>query len=382
VSRGRTLGLIVVGLVIAAGALVAWQRSQQKPVAQSPQPPAASTARALEFSAAEVIKLEPVALTRVVPITGTLTATIQTIVKSRVSGDVSEITVREGMSVKAGERVASIDPTDFQLRVSEREAALRSAQAQLEQARRTLANNQALLEKNFISQNAFDNARWSVDVASAARDSAQSLLDQAKKSLADTRITAPMSGLVSQRFVQPGEKVSPDNRILSIVDLSRLEVEAQVPAGEAGSLRIGQRVTMRIEGVPEAFGGRVLRINPATQAGTRAIAVYIGLDRGDERLRAGLFAQGSLILETREGVIAVPPAAVRDAAGRRFVYLIEGEVIAEREVRLGLLDDAARAPAGGLGLVEVVSGLAAGDRVIAINVGLLRPGAPARVGAR
>jgi multidrug efflux pump subunit AcrA (membrane-fusion protein) len=170
VSRGRTLGLIVVGLVIAAGALVAWQRSQQKLVAQSPQPPAASTARALEFSAAEVIKLEPVALTRVVPITGTLTATIQTIVKSRVSGDVSEITVREGMSVKAGERVASIDPTDFQLRVSEREAALRSAQAQLEQARRTLANNQALLEKNFISQNAFDNARWSVDVASAARD--------------------------------------------------------------------------------------------------------------------------------------------------------------------------------------------------------------------
>ena len=191
-----------------------------------------------------------------------------------------------------------------------------------------------------------------------------------------------MSGLVSQRYVQPGEKVSPDNRILSIVDLSRLEVEAQVPAGEAGSLRTGQRVTMRVEGISEAFGGRVLRINPATQAGTRAIAVYIGLDRGDERLRAGLFAQGSLILETREGVIAVPPAAVRDAAGRRFVYLVEGEVIAEREVKLGLLDDGARAPTGGLGLVEVVSGLATGDRVIAINVGMLRPGAPVRVGPR
>jgi len=328
------------------------------------------------------MRLEPVALTRVVPITGTLTATIQTIVKSRVSGDIREISVREGMSVKAGELVASIDPTEFQLRVSEREAALRSAQAQLEQARRTLANNQALLEKNFISQNAFDNARWSVDVASASSDSAQSLLDQARKSLADARITAPMSGQVSQRFVQPGEKVSPDNRIVSIVDLSRLEVEAQAPAGEAGSLRIGQRVMMRIEGLPESFSGRVLRINPATQAGTRAIAVYIGLDRGDERLRAGLFAQGSLVLETREGVIAVPPAAVRDAAGRRFVYVIEGEVIAEREVKLGLVDDSARAPSGAPGLVEVTSGLASGERVIAINVGLLRPGTLVRVGAR
>lgn len=382
-SRVRTLGLGIALLALVAGALAWWQKSQPTPApARSPQSLPANPPRALEFSATEVIRLEQVALSRAVPITGTLTATTQTIVKSRVSGDIREISVREGMSVKAGELVASIDPTEFQLRVSEREAALRSAQAQLEQARRTLANNQALLEKNFISQNAFDNARWSVDVASAASDSAQSLLDQARKSLADTRITAPMSGLVSQRFVQPGEKVSPDNRIVSIVDLSRLEVEAQVPAGEAGSLRTGQQVMIRVEGIADAFSGRVLRINPATQAGTRAIAVYIGLDRGDERLRAGLFAQGSLVLETREGVIAVPPAAVRDAAGRRFVYVIEGEAIAEREVKLGLVDDNARTPSGAQGLVEVIAGLAAGERVIAINVGLLRPGTAVRVGAR
>ena len=91
----------------------------------------------------------------------------------------------------------------------------------------------------------------------------------------------------------------------------------------------------------------MLRINPATQAGTRAIAVYIGLSRGDDRLRAGLFAQGALVLETRDDVIAVPPAAVRDAAGRRFVYLIERDSIAEREVKLGLVDESARAPGGG-----------------------------------
>ncbi len=374
-----------IGLLVLAAALVSaglwWRQSAPSPSAPQPAPTAAA-ARPLEFATNEVIRLEPTALRRVVPITGTLTATTQTIVKSRVSGDIQEISVREGMAVKAGDLIATIDPTEFQLRVSEREAVLRSASAQLEQARRTLANNQALLEKNFISQNAFDNARWSVDVASAARDSAQSLLDQARKSLADTRIHAPMSGLIAQRFVQPGEKVSPDSRILSIVDLSRLEVEAQVPAGEAGSLRNGQRVALRIEGIAEPFEGRVLRINPATQAGTRAIAVYIGLDRSDERLRAGLFAQGALILETRAGVIAVPPAAVRDAAGRRFVYLIERDTITEREVKLGMVDDGARAPSGGQGLTEVTAGLSAGDTVIAINVGLLKPGTSVRITSR
>ena len=139
---------------------------------------------------------------------------------------------------------------------------------------------------------------------------------------------------------------------------------------------------MRIEGITDPFEGRVLRINPATQAGTRAIAVYVGLDRSDDRLRAGLFAQGSLVLETREGVIAVPPAAVRDAAGRRFVYLIERDAIVEREVKLGLLDDGARAPGGGQGLIEVSSGLSRGETVIAINVGLLKPGAAARITPR
>lgn len=378
-TRARASIVLLIAAIAIGGGLWWFKRPPQSPAPTTQPKPSDSTARALEFGASEVLTIRATTLTRTLPITGTLTATAQTIVKSRVSGDIREIKVREGMTVTAGELIATIDPTEFQLRVNEREAALRSAEAQLEQARRTLANNQALLEKNFISQNAFDNARWSVDVASAARDSAISLLDQARKSLTDTRITAPMAGLIAQRFVQPGEKVSPDNRVVSIVDLSGLEVEAPVPAGEAGKLQPGQSVSLRIEGIADPFRARVLRINPATQAGTRAIPVYIGLDRSDSRLRAGLFAQGALVLEQVDNVIAVPPAAIRDVAGRRFVYVIERDTIVEREVRLGMVDDTAAAPGG---LIEVKSGLSAGDQLIAINVGLLRPGTAARVVAR
>ena len=188
-----------------------------------------------------------------------------------------------------------------------------------------------------------------------------------------------MAGSVSQRFVQPGEKVSPDNRIISIVDLSSMEAELPIPAGEAGAIRLGQTVTLQVEGISQGFTGRVLRINPATQTGTRSISLYLALDRTDSRLRAGLFVQGQLALERRDGVLAVPPAAVRDKAGRRFVYVIDKGIIAEREVRLGLVDESASSAAGRAGLVEVLSGLMAQDTVVAINVGPLRPGTPARV---
>lgn len=376
-AKRLSLALIAVACV---GAALWWWKRQPNTTSPAAAPTASSApvARPLEFKAGEVLQLATVSLVRSIPVTGTLNATAQTLVKSRVSGDIRAIDVREGMSVTLGQQVASIDPTEFDLRVAEREAALRSAEAQLEQARRTLANNQALLEKNFISQNAFDNARWGVDVALAARDSAASLLGQARKSLADTRILAPMAGVVAQRFVQPGEKVSPDNRIISIIDLSSMEAELPVPAADAGAIRVGQTVRLQIEGIADPFVGRVTRINPATQSGTRAISLYLSLDRSDVRLRAGLFVQGLLALERRDNVIAVPPAAVRDQAGRRFVYVIEQGVIAEREVRLGLVDESAQAVSGRPGLVEVISGLAAGERIVAVNVGLLRPGSPAQ----
>jgi RND family efflux transporter MFP subunit len=190
-----------------------------------------------------------------------------------------------------------------------------------------------------------------------------------------------MTGVVAERFAQVGEKVSPDSRILSIVDLSRMEIEAPVPASEIGSVRIGQPVTLRIEGIDAPQTGEVVRINPATAAGTRSVPVYIGLDNRDPRIRAGLFAQGALAVERREGVIAVPAAAVRDAAGRSFVYRIVEGAVEERTVKLGLRDPAARAANSSTGVIEVLEGLAEGDTIVGVNLGPLRPGSRVKLGA-
>ena len=340
-----------------------------------PQRPAPT----LEFAASDLLTLAPTSIARTIPLTGTLRPSNQTLVRAKVAGELVDITVREGMPVRAGERIAQIDPTEFEARVREREAQRRSAQAQLEQAQRTRDNNRQLLARGFISQNAFDNAQSGADVAQANLDALTAQLAQARKALADTAVLAPMNGVVAERFAQIGEKVSADTRILSIVDLSRMEIEAPVPASEIGQVRIGQAVSLRIEGIDAPQPGEIVRINPATAAGTRSVPVYIGLDNRDPRIRAGLFAQGALAVAQRAAALVVPEAAVRDAAGRQFVYRVVDDRLTEATVTLGLRDPAGRAPNGSTGVVEVLEGLSAGDRIVGVNLGTLRPGSMVRV---
>ncbi|MCZ7559451.1 MAG: efflux RND transporter periplasmic adaptor subunit [Burkholderiaceae bacterium] len=380
---------IAITLALAAGAAALWLRPEPPPPAIAAQPaparapadgPAgtaeASAPAAIEFAGTDLYTVRTGTIARTIPVTGTLTPVERTTVKAKLAGDIVELAVREGEAVRQGQLLARFDPTDFELRVREREAQLRSAQAQLAQAQRTLENNRRLLEKQFISQNAFDNASSAVDVALAARDAAAAQLNQARKALADTRITAPMSGSVADRFAQVGEKLPADARILSIVDLSRMEIEAPVPASEIAAVRIGQPVSLSIEGIDGEQVGRVARINPGTQPGTRSVPIYIALSfpPGEARVRAGMFAQGRLALQERRDVLVVPLASIRDAGGRQFVYLIDGGRLAERDLRVGLRDESAPAGQGAVGLAEVREGLKAGDSIVGVNPGTLRTG--------
>jgi RND family efflux transporter MFP subunit len=403
----KTRPLLLACFAILLAAAAGWYAGQsRRPAAPGPEKSASEAAPArapgaaaappatiapsgpLEFAETDLLVLAPTRITRGIPLTGTLKPVDQGLVRAKVAGELRELRVREGQSIAAGQTIARVDPTDFEARVLEREAQVRGAQAQVDQAQRSLAHNTQLFERGFISRSALDNAGSALEAAVGARDAAQAQLASARKALADTAVVSPIAGVVAERFVQPGEKVSTDTRIVSVIDLSRLEVEAQVPAGEVGAVRIGQPVALRIEGVAGAREGRVLRLGPGTLAGTRSIPVYIGLDNRGAALRAGLFAQGTLALQTREGVIAVPETALRERAGRAFVYALENGAVVEKEVVAGLRDAGSSAGAGPEGAaarrdgtIEIVRGLAAGDRIVAVDLGSLRAGAPAVVRA-
>ncbi|MCX7272442.1 MAG: efflux RND transporter periplasmic adaptor subunit [Burkholderiales bacterium] len=381
--KTRTL-LVSLGLVALAGAV--WfglARQRAGAPAKTPTPTSQSApAATIEFAATDLLVLVPTRIARGIPITGSLRPTQQSLVRAKVAGELRDLLVREGVSVQAGQVIARIDTADFEWRIKEREAQLRAAQAQVEQAQRVLTSNQQLFDKGFISQSALDGTRSNSDVALGTRDAAEAQLTIARKALADTAVVTPISGVVAERFVQPGEKVSPDNRIVSIVDLSRIEIEALVPASEISNVRTGQSVTLQVEGIAAPQTGKVVRISPTTSTGTRSVPVYIGLENRSGDLRAGLFAQGSLALETHADVLVVPAAAVREAAGRTFVYAIDNGRLVERTVVTGLRDDSARAANGSIGVIEIRDGLKPADRIVAVNLGALRPGAEVRSAVR
>jgi RND family efflux transporter MFP subunit len=171
-----------------------------------------------------------------------------------------------------------MDEADYRARVAQAEGALLAARGQLDIAAKARENNRALLERGFISKNAYDTASSQYDIAQANVNAAQGGLDVSRKALGDTVIRAPIAGVVASRSVQPGEKVSADNKLLDVVDLGRMEMEVAVPTSDIIAIAPGQEVTVRVEGLPQPLPASVVRINPATQAGLLAISISFDSD--------------------------------------------------------------------------------------------------------
>lgn len=335
--------------------------------------PATAGANVIELAAADLIDVKRGELRQSISITGTLMPRNWTAVKAKAAGEVRELLVREGEAVKAGQVVARIDTTEAQARLQEKIADLEGGKAQLAYATRNREQQLQLMRQNFISQNAFENTQSNYLVAEARLNALQAQVAVARKALDDTVVRAPISGIVAERFAQPGEKVAVDGKLLTVVNLGEFEVEAAVPASDIPSVRVGQEVSFSVEGFDErAFSGRIDRINPSTQTGTRSILVYAVVPNRDGVLKGGLFAKGSLTVDKREQVLLLPITALREESGQTAVWRVAAGKLALQPVKTGMRNEAA-------GLVEILSGLEPGEKVVKTNLGTLRAGAEVRL---
>jgi RND family efflux transporter MFP subunit len=370
-TRRRAVIVLVAALALGAlGGAVAWRAAHRQDPMMDKGPPVV-----LQFAPSDLAYVEARPLSRWLPVSGSLQPVRQAIVKAKVAGDVREIGVREGEAVQAGQVLARIDTTDLESRLVDRIGALESARAQLALAEKTRSMNVRLLNDKFISQNAFDNAESSFNVARGNVKSAEAQVQLAQNALKDAQATAPLSGIVAKRHVQPGEKVAIEAPLVTVVDLRDLEVQALVPAVDVPELRVGMPVEFSVDGFGERrFTGRVERINPSTEAGTRAIMVYVGLPNSDATLRAGMFATGRIALAASTPAPTLPATAVRTEAGQSYVWAIDNGKLVRRIVLLGRRDEAS-------GRVEIKTALAASVPVLASKFDNLKDGAPALVKA-
>ena len=327
----------------------------------------------IELSAIDLATAHVVELTSGLPISGALKAVNSAIVKARVPGELQGLTVREGDRVEAGQVIARVESTEYADRVRQAQQQADAAKAQVEIAQRQVDNNAALVRQGFISKTAADNSLASLNTAQANHGAAQAGIDVLRKSLADTVLRAPISGQVSQRLAQPGERVAPEARIVEIVDLSRLELEASISPADSVAVRVGQQALLRIEGVAQPVAATVARINPSAQAGSRSVLIYLTV-AAQPGLRQGLFAQGQLATETQRA-LAVPLNAVRTDKPLPYVQVVEGDRIAHRTVQTGV-----RGQVDGE-LWVAVQGVADGMRVLRGAAGVLREGTQVKLAA-
>ena len=197
----RLLVLLVV-LIVAGG--VIWSLMQRPSAPAKPAAPVAAVPPTLEFLPKEVVTAAPVEIRQTLSLSGSLRAVDMATVKARVAADVRQVLVREGESVRAGQIVVVTDGTEYEARVAQARGNLDAARAQLEIATKTRDNNRVLVEKGFISRNAFDNAASQYAAAEANVAAARGAMNIVQKSLNDTVIRTPISGLVAARYVQPG----------------------------------------------------------------------------------------------------------------------------------------------------------------------------------
>lgn len=369
------LALLALAL-LAAGVQRAMQSRQKaaEQAARAAAPAAAAAQPTLDLGPRDLLVASRQELVRALEVSGTLKAVNTAYVKAKVAAELKSLAVREGDSVRAGQVLGQLDTTEFDWRLRQAEQQAAAARAQLDIAQRQQANNQALVAQGFISATALQTSTANEATATANLQAALAAVELARKARADTTLVAPIGGLVAQRLVQPGERVPVDARLLEIVDLSRMEVEAAVPPQDAAVLRVGTPARLLVDGSSEPVTAQVVRINPSAQAGSRAVLAYLSV-RPHASLRQGLFVRGWIELERRPALV-VPAEAVRTDQARPYaIRLSEGRT--ERRVlqlgARGLVQDHA--------MVEVLQGLAEGDQVLGAAAGVVGGGVPVRIAA-
>ncbi len=319
-----------------------------------------------ELVATDVVQAQALQLQQVLPISGAIKAVNSAFVKARVAGELQGLTVREGDTVKAGQVLGQVDSTESQARVQQAQQQAESAKAQVDIAQRSLDNNQSLVSQGFISKTALDTSLNNLAAAQANYRAAQAGTELARKTLDDTVLRAPIGGQIAQRLAQTGERVAIDAKVLEIVDLRALELEAALGAADSVQVRIGQKAQLQLEGLAQPVTARVVRINPSTVAGSRSILVYLALEDGGN-LRQGLFAQGTLATG-QVSALAVPLDTVRTDKPQPYVQrVVDGRVV-HQTVHTG-----ASGQWQGVPMVEV-QGIPAGAELLVGAVGALREG--------
>jgi RND family efflux transporter MFP subunit len=340
-------------LLLALAALAAGGCDRTRP--QAAVAAEAATTTAVPVTVATVV-VQP--SQRVVNFVGTLYGNEEVTLSSQVDGQIEALSADLGDTVTAGQVLAQIDDAQWVAR-------LREAEAMLAKARADEARGRQLVASRVISPQEYEAMKTQATVAQAQCDSLAVTLRHAQ-------VTSPLTGAVARRLVSSGEYVRAGTPLFSLVAEDPLKLRGDVPERFAHELSAGQTVLVRVDAFGDTpFAGRLARISPASNPENRSVAVEVLVDNRDRRLKPGFFANAAVVTRSDDRALMVPQEALVTFAGVTKLFVIRDGKALERQVQTGTR--------GGGGLVEIIEGLNADDRVATSGLTKLENGIPVTV---
>lgn len=363
--RRRWPWIVLVLAVLAVAGFFLFQAMQP-----APEPPqeAATPEPIMQLATSEITTVEPQTLVQAVKVTGSLGPQRQTQVASQVSARAVAVMARPGDAVAEGAVLIQLDTESLRIQLDQQTSTAAATRAQLVLAESQLMRTTDLIERGLTASSGLEQAQSSVDALRANLAALEGQVDAARIGVQNATIRSPMTGIVSERAVEPGQMVQQGTAVLTIVDLTTVELNAAAPVSAGALVKPGQTVTVTVEGIAgRSFEGKVERVNPVAATGTRTIPVYVAMDNADGPLRGGMFATGQIAVKEQAGALALPSGAIREDAEGFYVLKVDGDTVTRQGIEKGGEWNAGR-------VIEIASGISTGDVIVSAVLTQLQPG--------
>jgi membrane fusion protein (multidrug efflux system) len=305
----------------------------------------------------EASKVVAAPLSEQVTAIGTLLSDEAVTISSEIAGRLKEIHFEEGQPVEKGALLFSLDDSVYR-------AQLDDASAKLKLAAQTNKRTSTLFSNKYATAQSADEATSNLAVNTAAVELARVQLDK-------TRITAPFAGIVGLRHVSAGEYITAGQALVNLEAIDPVKADFRVPEKFLPAIRVGQTIKIKVDAFPEdSFEGRVYAIDPRLDVAGRSLLVRAMVPNRNQRLRPGLFARVTVLLQLKEDALSVPEQAIVPQGESQFVFKIVDGKAKLTKVKIGTRRE---------GRVEIVEGLAAGDQVVTAGQLKIRDGSPVTI---
>ena len=324
------------------------------------------------LSSSDVLQVSLGTVDDMVAFTGDLTPLKQSIISSEVDAEVLQVLVNEAQFVKQGQTLAILDDTDLQQALSQQQALLSTSQAKFALDKTKLERQKGLLDQGFISKIAYEELQTNYQSAAEAVKQQQAAVQRAQKQLSHTIIKAPFNGYIFQKNVDPGQIASKGNKLFFLANLDLMQIKAAIPADSINKIKLNQIVSFKVETNSKIYKGKITRLNPVAEPGTRSYYVYIDFSNAEYKLRAGQFVKGQIILSELNNATHLLSDAIRTLPnGNTYVYsLINGKVV-NTPVKVLIKNIVTN--------ISAISGISSGTMVLSGNIVTVKPGDKVKV---